>query len=97
MRLTLALLVALALAAATVLGVATLLGLSSVLGDGGRQSSWRPVGELVGLAVVWLLANSVVEGRVLWVPVEGHGLTVADLAAVPPLLVAAALALARVS
>lgn len=79
----LAVLVAAALVLATVDGLARLLGSGPMPG-----SSWRPVGQLVGLSAVWLLANGPVEGKVLWSPTPAHGLTLADLLVVPPLLVA---------
>lgn len=46
---------------------------------------------LVVLAVVWVLVDGPVEGRVLVVFNRTHGLTVADLASVVAVLVAAAL------
>lgn len=55
----------------------------------GHGSSWRPVGIIVGLSAVWLLANGPVEGRTFWVPLPNHGLTLADLFVLPPLAVAA--------
>lgn len=76
-------LVALALLLATVSALPAL---------GEPPSRIRPVLVLVVLSLAWLLVNSPVEGAVLWSPASGHGLTVADLLAVPPLLVAAALA-----
>ena len=85
-----AVLVALALLAATVAGVLALLANAPA-----RQSHWRPVGQIVLLSGAWLLANSPYEGRVLWVPARGHGLTTADLVVLPPLLVALLLAALR--
>ncbi|MCW2620794.1 MAG: hypothetical protein JWL64_396, partial [Frankiales bacterium] len=73
---------------AVALVVTTLHGLTYVTGRPEAGSSWRPVGEIVALSAAWLLANGPYEGPVLWVPLPGHGLTVADLAAAPPLLVA---------
>lgn len=86
MRLGLAVCVGAALVIATAAGVATL-----------REPSWRPVGEICLLALTWLLANGPVEGRTLWMPVRGHGLTVADLAVAPVLVVAAAVAAHRLA
>jgi len=79
-----ALCIALALAAATLGALAVLLQ-----GNAGRPSVWRPVGQVVLLSAAWLLANGPYEGRVLWRIAQGHGLTVADLAVVPSLAVAA--------
>jgi len=79
-----AVLVGLALIAATLSAAAVLWH-----GNAGRPSTWRPVGEVVLLSAAWLLANSPYEGRILWRPSQDHGLTVADLAVVPPLLLAA--------
>ncbi len=91
MRLGLAVCVGVALTIATAAGVAT-------LGDPSRRAgTWRPVGEICLLALTWLLANGPVEGRTLWVPVRGHGLTVADLAVAPALVVAAAVAAHRLA
>jgi len=87
-----AVLIGLALVAAT-LGALTVL----VQGNAGRPSPWRPVGEVVLLSAAWLLANAPYEGRVLWRPLQDHGLTVGDLVVVPPLLVAALVALLRSS
>lgn len=58
-----------------------------------RSDVLRTVLQLVVLAVAWLLVNSPVEGAVLWAPSERHGLTVADLLALPPLLLAVVLPL----
>ena len=82
-----AVLVGLALLAATLNGVAVLVG------GPPHQSPWRPVGQIVLLAGAWLLADSAYEGRVLWVPLPQHGLTLADLAVLPPLAVALLVAL----
>lgn len=46
---------------------------------------------LVCLGALWLVVNGRYEGAVLWVPVRGHGLTVADLLSVPAFAVAAVL------
>jgi hypothetical protein len=46
---------------------------------------------LVVLAVVWVLVNGPVEGRVLWIITPTHGLTVADLASLAAVLVAVVL------
>lgn len=46
---------------------------------------------LLCLAALWLAVNGRYEGAILWVPVRGHGLTVADLLSVPAFAVAAAL------
>jgi len=59
----------------------------------GRSEVARTVLQLVVLAAAWLLVNSPVEGPVLWSPSEQHGLTVADLLGLPPLLLAVALLL----
>jgi len=85
-----AVLIAVALAAATLGALVVLLQ-----GNAGRPSVWRPVGEIVLLSTAWLLANSPYEGRILWRLVQGHGLTLGDLAVVPPLAVAALLVLLR--
>lgn len=60
-----------------------------------RSEVVRTVLQLVCLAAAWLLVNSPVEGPVLWSPSERHGLTVADLFGLPPLLLAAVLALVQ--
>ena len=78
---------AVALLSVTVLAVAALLGLAAP-----RQSPWRLVAQVVVVSGAWLLGNGPLEGSVLWVPVPGHGLTVADLASLPPLALAAVLA-----
>ena len=85
---------------AAVVGLALLLtmaiGLEDLTGTpGGRGVAAREVLQLVVLSAAWLLVNSPVEGRVLWAPVTGHGLTQADVLVVPPLVVAAGLALLR--
>ena len=85
-----ALLIGLALLVATLSAFAVL-----VHGNAGRPSPWRPVGEVVLLSAAWLLANGPYEGRILWRPWQDHGLTTGDLLAVPPLLVAALVALLR--
>jgi hypothetical protein len=58
-----------------------------------RAEVLRAVLQLVVLALAWLLVNSPVEGPVLWAPSVRHGLTVADLLAAPPLLLAVVLPL----
>ena len=58
-----------------------------------RSEVVRTVLQLVVLVAAWLLVNSPVEGPVLWAPSERHGLTVADLLGLPPLLLAVALPL----
>ena len=83
----LAVLVACALLVTTVIGLAVLLGVE-VRGSG----TWRPPLQVVALSAAWLLVNGPYEGRVLWSPLPGHGLTTSDLAVVPCLLVAAVLA-----
>ncbi len=85
---------------AAVVGLALLLAMATGLADltgpsEGRGSAAREVLQLVVLSAAWLLVNSPVEGRVLWAPVARHGLTQADVLVVPPLLVAAGLALLR--
>ncbi len=90
MKTLLALLVAAALVLATIDGVIRLLD------DSGSGSSWRPVGEIVGLSAVWLLANGPVEGKVFWVPLPNHGLTLADIMVIPSLAVAAMIMLLRI-
>ncbi|MDT7550967.1 MAG: hypothetical protein QOE84_3361 [Actinomycetota bacterium] len=89
MRTALALLVLLTLVVATVSGALTLAG------PAGRQPSWRPVGEIVLLTGAWLLSNGPLEGAVLWAPFRTHGLTLADLLAVPTLVVAGLLVAQR--
>lgn len=64
-------------------------------GVGLRQSSWRPVGEILLLAAAWLLANGPVEGPVLWTPMRQHGLTLADLVAGPAVVIALMVAVQR--
>jgi hypothetical protein len=93
----------LALALQTMIGAALALGLAAgvhvlLRPDGPRyQYPWaelsarRVVLLLVLLATAWLLSNGPTEGRILWSPLQTHGLTVADLLAVPPLLLAAAI------
>ncbi len=48
--------------------------------------------NLAGVAVLWLRTDKPIEGRTLLVLGERHGLTVADLLVVVPLLVAGAVA-----
>lgn len=83
----------LALVVGLALLIATADGLQ-LLGSGSpsRAGLLRPVLQLVVLSAAWLLVNSPVEGRVLWVLVSRHGLTQADVLVVPPLLLAAVLA-----
>jgi hypothetical protein len=91
MKLLIGVLVGLALSAATVSGVLHLLGVGS------RESSWRPIGQVVLLSAAWLLSNSALEVRVLWSPAPSHGLTVADLAVLPCLAVGALLLVRQLS
>lgn len=84
-------------ALALLVGVALLLATVSALGmvsgtPSGRGAVLRPVLQLLALSAAWLLVNSPVEGRTLWSPLHGHGLTEADVFVVPPLLLAALLA-----
>lgn len=82
----------LALAVAVALLLATVRAVDLMVGPPvGRGQLVRLVLELVVLALAWLLVNSPVEGRILWSPLPRHGLTVADVLVVPPLLVAALL------
>jgi hypothetical protein len=57
-----------------------------------RAPALRAALQLLVLCAAWLLVNSPVEGRVLWEALPRHGLTQADLLALPPLLLAAVLA-----
>ena len=83
-------LVAVAVGAGLVLAtVAALVTLGDV--PPGRSRVLRPAGTLVVLSLAWLLVNAPFEGRVLWAPVQDHGLTLADLLVLPALLVAALL------
>lgn len=89
MRLALLLAVATgaALALASGLGLAVLYNAPSVpTGLGFRE--WRVGVALVALSVTWLLLNGVAEGPTLLHISDGHGLTLADLAAGPPLAIA---------
>ncbi len=87
-------------ALAFLVALALLLGTATALQDAlgpalARGAVLRPVLQLLVLSAAWLLVNSPVEGRVLWVPLPRHGLTQADMLAVPPLLVAGLLAVLR--
>lgn len=88
MRLTLLLAIATgtALSLASVLGLAVLLHHALVPAGLGVRS-WRIGVSLVALSGVWLLLNGATEGPVLIRLSEGHGLTLADLAAGPPLAI----------
>ncbi len=55
-----------------------------------RRRRWVAVG-LVALAVVWVLVNGPVEGPVLLVLTQSHGVTLADLGSLAALAVAGAL------
>jgi hypothetical protein len=50
---------------------------------GTARGSCRCAAALIALAGVWLLANGPVEGPVLWAMDAQHGLTTADLLAIP--------------
>jgi hypothetical protein len=52
------------------------------------RGSCRCAVALIALAGVWLLANGPVEGPVLWAMDAQHGLTTADLLAIPYCLLA---------
>lgn len=87
-------------ALAVVVGLGLVLATLSalqVLGGPGQQrsESARAVVQIVVLATAWLTVNGPFEGRVLWVVWPRHGLTQADVLVVPPLLLAALLAVAR--
>lgn len=82
---------------AVALLLATIDALMRLVDPQGPGSSWRPVGMIVGLSAVWLLANGPVEGRTFWVPLPNHGLTLADLFVIPPLAVAALIMLLRLA
>lgn len=90
--------VGLALLVATAAGVQVLLrtGLATTF-PGPLLSEVRIGLALVLLSGCWLLTSAPLEGRVLLVVSRGHGLALADLVVVPPLLLAAALAVERLA
>ena len=61
-----------------------------------RRQRWWAAG-LSTVAVVWVLVNGPVEGRVLLVLTPTHGLTVADLPSLAALVVAGALVVRSLS
>jgi hypothetical protein len=85
--------VLLAVVTGTAMLLASLLGLAVVLHPAAVPRSfgfqeWRIGVALAALAGAWLLLNGVAEGPTLIRVGQGHGLTLADLAAGPPLAVA---------
>jgi hypothetical protein len=66
--------------------VLCVLALLLVTAIGAARGSCRCAVALNVLAVVWLLANGPVEGPVLWSMDAQHGLTTADLLAIPYVL-----------
>ena len=44
------------------------------------RPTWLWPAGVIGLSVLWLFADTPLEGPTLWVVSAGHGLTVADLA-----------------
>ncbi len=87
---------ALALVVAVSLVIAVGSALVALAADTGtRGTMLRHVLQLVALSAAWLLVNSPVEGRVLLVLAQRHGVTQADLLVLPPLLLAGLLAAVR--
>lgn len=72
--------------------VVTVLGIV-VLVSGARRFDGVLLWLLGATTGMWLVVDHVHEISILWTVVPGHGLTAADLAAIPAVLVAAALAL----